>query len=455
MFQSLQTGWIFFRTNHSVERYFLLNGGHITLLQPDSPLQLTEMETMSTPAPTQRLQDIYVARQPVYDRSMHVFGYEVLFRDANRAQARIEDHDLASSQVIINTFLNIGLEHLVGSSRALIKLTEGLIINDQLLPMAPEQVVLEVPTEVQPSPAVIDGLKQLRARGYMIALEGFQPDSDRDVLLELADIVKMDLREHAPETLAQTIKFFHARKLKLLADKIETHEHFQQASQAGADYFQGFFFSRPNLVRGRTKQANRLILLRILETLQDESHGIEVIEELIVQDAILTYKLLRYINSASYALRRQIDSVREALLLVGTTTVRNWASLILMSRMNDNKPHELLDIALIRGRMGETLARTYNVPAPAQMFTVGLFSTLDALLDTPMVELLDSIALNSGIKLALLDHSGPMGKLLTQIVAYQDADWDQVDPQHINDLRDAYMEAVQWARQVRKNAAQG
>ena len=410
---------------------------------------------MPTPAPTQRLQDIYVARQPVYDRNMHVFGYEVLFRDTNRQQARIRDHDLASSQVIINTFLNIGLEHLVGSSRAFIKLTEGLIIDDQLLPMAPEQIVLEVPSEIELSPAVIDGLKRLRARGHTIALEGFHPNTGKDALLELADIVKMDLREHTPETLEQFTKLIHGRKLKLLAYKIESHEHFQQADQAGADYFQGFFFSRPNLVRGRTKQANRLILLRILETLQDDSHGIEVIEELIVQDATLTYKLLRYINSASYALRRQIDSVREALLLVGTTTVKNWASLILMSRMNDNKPHELLDIALIRGRMGETLARTYNVPAPAQMFTVGLFSTLDALLDTPMVELLDSIALNSNIKLALLDHAGPMGELLTQIIAYQDADWDQVDAQHIDDLRDAYMEAVQWARQVRMSATQG
>ena len=410
---------------------------------------------MPTPAPTQRLQDIYVARQPVYDRNMHVFGYEVLFRDTNRQQARIRDHDLASSQVIINTFLNIGLEHLVGSSRAFIKLTEGLIIDDQLLPMAPEQIVLEVPSEIELSPAVIDGLKRLRARGHTIALEGFHPNTGKDALLELADIVKMDLREHTPETLEQFTKLIHGRKLKLLAYKIESHEHFQQADQAGADYFQGFFFSRPNLVRGRTKQANRLILLRILETLQDDSHGIEVIEELIVQDATLTYKLLRYINSASYALRRQIDSVREALLLVGTTTVKNWASLILMSRMNDNKPHELLDIALIRGRMGETLARTYNVPAPAQMFTVGLFSTLDALLDTPMVELLDSIALNSNIKLALLDHAGPMGELLTQIIAYQDADWDQVDAEHIDALRDAYMEAVQWARQVRMSASQG
>jgi len=402
----------------------------------------------------QRLQDIYVARQPIHDRDMRVYGYEVLLRCTHPSRAGIEDHDLASSQAVINSLFNTGLEQLVGSHRAFVMLNEKLMLDEQLPPMTPGRIVLEIPWDTRPTPARVEGLERLRARGYMIAIDGFKPEPDKEPFLALADIVKLNLQDYSGEALTRAIQNLGTRRPKLLADKIQTHEQFQLAREAGMDYFQGFFFSRPNPVRGRAQQANRPLLLRIFETLQDESRGIDAIEQLIVQDATLTYKLLRYINSASYALRRQIDSVREALLLIGTTAVRNWASLILMSRMSDNKPHELLDIALIRARMGETLSRDFRVSSPSQMFTVGLFSTLDALLDTPMAELLDSIALNSQVKLALLDRDGPMGELLGQIVAYQDADWDRVDPRRIDALRDAYMEAVQWVRQMRETLGQ-
>jgi|GEM_PF-2297707 len=312
----------------------------------------------------QRLQDIYVARQPIHDRDMRVYGYEVLLRCTHPSRAGIEDHDLASSQAVINSLFNTGLEQLVGSHRAFVMLNEKLMLDEQLPPMTPGRIVLEIPWDTRPTPARVEGLERLRARGYMIAIDGFKPEPDKEPFLALADIVKLNLQDYSGEALTRAIQNLGTRRPKLLADKIQTHEQFQLAREAGMDYFQGFFFSRPNPVRGRAQQANRPLLLRILETLQDESRGIDAIEQLIVQDATLTYKLLRYINSASYALRRQIDSVREALLLIGTTAVRNWASLILMSRMSDNKPHELLDIALIRARMGETLSRDFRVSSP-------------------------------------------------------------------------------------------
>ncbi|MEW6765697.1 MAG: HDOD domain-containing protein [Pseudomonadota bacterium] len=401
--------------------------------------------------PTTELQDIYIARQAVFDRDMQVVGYELLFRGSNLGTAGIDDARMASSQVIINTFINIGLERLVGSGRAFINLPPDLIAGAEDLPMSPEQLVLDLPGDYPATPERLSALRLLRERGFSIAFDMSQYRPEHKPMLDLADMVRLDVRGVPTadlEKVANTLSNSHP--LRLFASRIETHEQFEAARKAGFDYFQGFFFSRPSLIRDRTVQANRLILLRILERLHDESETIAAIERLIVQDATLTYKLLRYINSASYALRRQIDSVREALGLVGTQTVRNWASLILLSRLNEDKPAELLNIALIRARMGELLARDFGIADPAQMFTVGLFSTLDALLDVPMVELLDTVALNTSIKLALLDHTGPMGELLDLLIAYEEGKWERLDqfPGQSTRFSEAYLEAVDWAHSL-------
>ncbi|MEW6446238.1 MAG: EAL and HDOD domain-containing protein [Pseudomonadota bacterium] len=393
------------------------------------------------------LQDVYIARQAVYDRNMQVIGYELLFRGTHAGTAGIKDEHMASSQVIINTFINIGLERLVGSGRAFINLPPDYIVNADELPMTPEQLVLDLPGDFDPVPERLAALRRMRERGYSIAFDLRDYRPELKPMLELADMVRLDIRTMTEEGIHKLVQALSPYQLRLFASKIETHEQFEAARKAGFEFFQGFFFSRPNLIRDRTVQANQLILLRILERLQDENASTETLERLIVQDATLTYKLLRYINSASYAMRRQIDSVREALTLVGTQTVRNWASLILLSRLNANKPNELLKIALIRARMGETLARHFGIQDPAQMFTVGLFSTLDALLDVPMVELLDTIALNTSIKLALLDHEGPMGQLLSMMQAYELGDWGVLDtsPGASTRFSQAYLEAMDWA----------
>ncbi len=401
------------------------------------------MHATSTPD----LQDIYVARQAVYDRDMQVIGHELLFRGAHAGAAGIEDPHLAS---IIHAFLNIGLERLVGSGRAFINLPPDYVVGADRLPMSPEQLVLDLPGDFEPTPERLETLQRLRERGYSLAIDlpAYRPELRP--LMERADMLRVDVRQTTPQDMARLANTLNGDKIKLFASKIETQEQFEAARRAGFAYFQGFFFSRPNLVRDRAPQANRLILLRIIERLQDENEGIDSIEKLIVQDATLTYKLLRYINSASYALRRQIDSVREALTLVGTQAVRNWASLLLLSRLIDGKPRELLNIALIRARMGETLARDFGIAEPPQMFTVGLFSTLDALMDRPMVELLDTIALNTAIKLALLEHDGPMGGLLALLLAYEEGHWERLDQSSGQATRfsEAYLEAVDWARSL-------
>lgn len=406
---------------------------------------------MPSPHAQAALPDIFAVRQPVYTRNKDVFGHELLFQRASHARSPATNRDAVSPQAIMNMLTSIDMKHLTGNCRVFIRLPPEFIIDDESMPpMLHGQVVLELAEDTAVTPELIKGIERIRALGNMIALNAPVLSNTRNALLKHVDIIKIDIRHPGlTECPAERLK---SLGVKLLADKIETHAQHQQALASGFDYFQGFFFSRPNIGQKRAQPANQLILLRILESLQNDDQPLAAIEHLIIQDAGLSYKLLRYINSAAYAQRRQIESIREALMRAGTATVKNWASLILMSRLSNDKPNELLNIALIRARMGETMARTLGMDAPSRMFTIGLFSTLDALLDTPMVELLETIELQADIKSALLERSGAMGELLTQIIAYQDADWDQLPPDRIDALWIAYMEALQWVQAIRVSA---
>jgi len=396
------------------------------------------------------MEDIFVARQPIYDRQLDLIGYELLYRDNEQCRAKFEDGARASSRLIINTFMGFGLENIVGSNPAFINLTQDFFIDDRPIPMSREQVVLEVREELLPAPHVLDGLRQLVAQGYTIALDDFVYKPELEPLLELAHIVKIDLGELGREGLSQQADICRKYPLKLLAEKVETPSDMEFCKGLGFDYFQGFFFCKPQLVKAKSQPANRAVILQILEKLQDPEADMVELEKVIIQDVALTYKLLRYLNCATYALRREINSVREALMLIGTEQVKKWAILLLMSSYDNDKPQELIATAMVRARMCELMAKKQQQTLdPEQAFTVGLFSTLDAVMDTPMENLLDSISLNSQIKFALLDCEGTLGHLLRQVLRYEKGEWSSLDIDGFSstDFAMAYLGAVQWANE--------
>ena len=220
-------------------------------------------------------------------------------------------------------------------------------------------------------------------------------------------------------------------------------------STLGIDYFQGYFFCKPQLMRGRSDPANRSVILQLLHELQKPDIEMRELENIIVQDLALTYKLLRYLNCATYALRREIDSVYDALMLLGIQTVKKWATLLLMNSQTDGKPSELIAVAMLRARMCELLAERHHIAQPGMAFTVGLFSTLDAVMDTPMEELLDTISLNSEIKFAILAQEGILGALLGQVLSYERGDWQGLDTHRLasHELTHAYLDAIAWAEE--------
>jgi EAL and modified HD-GYP domain-containing signal transduction protein len=392
------------------------------------------------------MEHIYIGRQPIYGRNMALAGYELLHRAGPGDRAEISDGDLATSEVLISSCLDFGLQALAGEQPAFVNLTRSFITGERALPFASGKIVLEVLEDIAFDAPVLDGLRRLAAQGYTIALDDFQlrPDSGR--ALEIAHIVKLDVLQQTPAQIERQVQQLRRFDVKLLAEKVESHEMYEHCRGLGFDYFQGYFFCKPHLLKSRRPDSYRGTLLSLLAALQNPQAKLEELERFIAQNAALTLRLLRYINSAGVGFGRTVTSVRQALLLIGTRTIQNWVSLILFTRVVD-KPTELTRTALVRARMCELLAAAAGVRQRDGYFTVGLFSALDALMDRPMDELLKQLPLAPEVKAALLSGDGVLGETLRQVLDYEAGAWEHLSggPLSAGTYRSCYVEAVHWA----------
>ena len=390
------------------------------------------------------MEDIFLARQPIYNSKLDVVGYELLYRDSDSDAAEFTDGKCASSQLIINTFLGIGLENVVGSNRAFINLTHDFFHDDKPVPMNPRQVVLEVCMNEVPQEAVYSGLQQLVEEGYVIALDDFVYRPELEPLLKLAKIVKLDLSMHDREQLREQFLVCRKHGVMMLAEKVETADDLALCQKLGFDYFQGFYFSHPQIIRGRTPPSNRQVIIQLLRKLEVPDPDMGELEKVLAQDVALSYKLLRYINCASYAERNEVNSLLEALLLLGPSTFKKWAILLLMASHDHVTPQDLITKAMLRARLCELLAVNRTTTPTDHAFITGLFSTLDALMDMPMVDLLDDISLSIPIKFALLNREGELGDLLQQVLRHEMGGSSEIDAKRLScaDFSDAYLSAI-------------
>ena len=389
------------------------------------------------------MDDIYIARQPIYDSSNKLFGYELLYRAGETDVADFDDGKIASSEVILNGFLEIGFDGLVGSSTAFINITEDFILDEDLTPMFENKTILEVLEDIKPSKEIVEGVKRLKDNGYRIALDDFVYSAEYDDLLSIADFVKLDVIHLSKDDIKHELECLKRFNVKVIAEKVETPEMYDFCKSLNFDFYQGFYFCKPQLIKHKNIPSNKLVVLNLLKELHKPDFDFVEIEKALAQDATLTYKLLRYVNSAAFTNRKEINSIKEALALVGGDTIRKWATLILMMQLVDGKPQDLLVAALIRAKMCELLESDVS----EGMFTIGLFSLLDALMDVPLIELLDDLTLSSSIKFALLDYAGENGKLLHNVVRYEQGRWDEliIHSKNVEVYFESYMEAVKWA----------
>ncbi len=398
------------------------------------------------------MDNTFIGRQPIYDRSMRVVAYELLYRSGESNRAEFLDGDRATSEVLVNSFMDFGLEDLVGKSPAFVNLTRSFIVGDYPVPFSTRKIVLEVLENIPIDEAVIEGLRRLAGQGFIIALDDFQFHPSLEPLLELADIVKVDIMADGDD-LERHVRKLRRYEVKLLAEKVESHAEFERCYALGFDYFQGYFFCVPNIIRKRSMSQNRLVLLSLLSELQDPEAELEKLETVIVQDAGLTVRLLRYINSASVGLPKEVGSIRQALMMIGTRTIRNWASLILLTGVTD-KPRELATLSLVRAKMCEILAGQESGAKTEQAFTVGLLSLIDAFMDRPIPEVIVSLPLDQETKSAILQQGGQLGDILRSVISYERGEWGRLPDCEADRFRDAYVQAVEWAREVTQSLSE-
>lgn len=391
------------------------------------------------------MSNIFIARQPIYDRRLKVFAYELLFRASDENNhADVTDGDDATSQVLINALMEIGLPDLVDKSLAFINLTQQHILNGLPHTLAHENIVLEVLEDVVPDAALIDALQNLKDDGYTIALDDFVCHESKQQMVDLADIIKIDVMELQGKRLADQVKQLRPTGAKLLAEKVETPDEFEYCKALGFDYFQGYFFCKPNIVKGDHTPTSRMAIMQLLTKVQDPELDINELQELISRDVSLSYRILRYINSAHFSMGKKIESMKHAINLLGLKTIKTWVTILAMSSVDD-KPYELILTALIRARMCETLASKLTI-SPEHAFTVGLFSALDAFLDKPLNEILATLPLADELHAALLKHSGELGKLLDLVLNYERGQWHNVTDMQFDakTLHTHYINALRW-----------
>ncbi|WP_331346848.1 EAL and HDOD domain-containing protein [Cellvibrio sp. UBA7661] len=394
-----------------------------------------------------------LARQPIFDGNMRVIAYELLCRNSDLKFIGSTDGDAASSQVLLNAFTELSIEQVVGKHKAFVNFTRTLLHSPP--PFNRQKLVIEVLEGQQVDAAMLHALMQLREQGYTIALDDFELDDNSKNLIPYADIIKLDVLSLSPEKLKHHIDYLKPFGITLIAEKVETYEMFENCKALGFDLFQGYFLAKPRVITGRKISENKQSVLQLLSALHDPDVPIEKVERMIARDTLLSFKLLRLVNSAAFGLSRDVESLRQAIMLLGLQKLRNWVNLLALSNLS-GKPHELSVAALTRARMCEMIATHINQRSrPDSYFTVGLLSTLDAFLDSPLEELLRNLSLSEALNQAMLAHSGPEGMVLHIVQAHEQGHWDKIDWAHLESLgvspeilATIYVDALRWVAET-------
>lgn len=394
--------------------------------------------------------EVFIGRQPIFDREMRTQAYELLFRARDEGRAIFLDGDTATSEVIQNTFVDIGLQRLVGNKTAFVNLTRSFLINGTAFAFPHERVVLEVLEDIEIDDEVIAGVRALSERGYTIALDDYVYDPRHAPLLELARIVKIDLSRLNEHELHEHVRALGRFQVKLLAEKVETEDQYRSCLDLGFDYFQGYYLSRPTVIQGQRVPANRLAVVHLMSRIYRSTLDLRDLETQISQDVSLSYHLLRFINSAFYGLSKPVESIRRAVVYLGQNAIRNWITIMALRSLDDEHSDQLVT-ALVRARMTQRLAEDSGLSHADSFFTVGMFSSLEQILHLPMREVLAELPLTDEVNAALLNREGVMGAALNCALAFEEDSpedtrrFGALDAERTGQL---YLECVAWAHDV-------
>ncbi len=369
---------------------------------------------------------IFVARQPVFDREQNIYAYELLYRHSAAARAAVvTDADAATSQVIADGF-GMALTAMKTPTRMLVNFPESLILSESPLALPKELCVVEILETVRPLPQVINACNNLKKAGYMLALDDFVGQEGVDELLALADVIKVDVLGMERAQLIRLTQRLRRFEAALLAEKVENEDMFKLTRTLGFSYFQGFFFSRPETMEGRKPPTGVVAKARLLGRLVDPDYLVSDVSDIIAKDMGLSYRLLKYLNSAAFYFRNQVTSIAQAVNLLGQRPLRQWLMAVVLSDMaSSSLTEEITYQSLQRARFLElTTADMPQAPLGADgMFLLGLFSRLDALLGMSMDKITQELPLDHRLAAALLGIQNPPRKALRLAECIETGDW--------------------------------
>ncbi|MBB1293627.1 MAG: c-di-GMP-related signal transduction protein [Pseudoalteromonas rhizosphaerae] len=400
----------------------------------------------------------YAARQPILDRNKQLVGYELLFRDGVDNVFPDIDGDEATSRLIEGSQFNFGLEDLTDNKPAYINFTLETLQKGYPTLLGKDQIVVEILETIQPGKRLLAIVKDLKQKGYTLALDDYIHQPVWRHFYPFIDIIKIDFLNCEVDTIHSIIEEIKPYPhIKLLAEKVETYEKYQLALDLGFTYFQGFFFSKPEMVQSKTLPPSEIALAELLYETSTVEVNLKKITDVFERDVNLSYKLLRYSNSAAFKRRAEISTIKQALIVLGAAEIKKFLSLLFAAQVAGDKPAELIRLSLTRARFTELLAINHSKLKDTGMaFLTGMMSLMDAILDEDMESVMNKLPLSNDIKLALLEDQGLLAQYLRLVKLYEQANWQGANA--IKDelgltagkVPDAYHDAVNWANEQMK-----
>ena len=396
----------------------------------------------------------YIARQPIFDRNMGIYGYELLYRQGNDNFFSHMDDDQATAELIYNSFFVFGLYDLTDGTKAFINFSKELVDSDipSLLPK--QSIIVEILERDHTTQATVDACRHIRSLGYSLALDDFAFEPDNLPLLEFANIVKIDFLSTSLEAQANLIKKYGG-KIRFLAEKVETREDYSRALGMGYDFFQGYFFCKPSMVSSREIASLNINLFNILKELNTIDPSFSHIATIIQGDLGLSLKLLKLANSVYYGARYEINSILHALSFIGANELYQWISIMMLKDYTDIENSEVIKLSLIRAKFMELLSiELYPKDNANDYFFTGMFSFIDVLLNQSMERVLSGLPLGVNVKQALLGEDNAQRRLLSCVIAYETAAMDEAEDQEIvqtigsKKFMSLYIDSIKWVKSL-------
>lgn len=395
---------------------------------------------------------LYIARQPIFNRNRDIVAYELLYRDPKTKTASMIDGDHATSSVLMISSVLASFEELLDGKAAFVNFTKNLLCDNTATLFSNNFLIIEILENVVPNENLVHHLKRLKELGYTLALDDFTSSYKYPELIDLADIIKVDFMLTSPDQQAQIVQKYSREGLKFLAEKVETSEEFDRAMEIGYDYFQGYYFAKPAIFNYQDISNTSSTCFKMLEALSDPVPSYESLQEIVETDVAMTYKLFKYADSPIHGGRESITSIREALVRLGIENIHNWVYLIILRSISRGQSNDLVSISLQRAKMLEIIAEQTGLKKKkTEYFITGLFSLLDVLTNKSIKDVIKPLPLSDEVKDAIISKDNALGKSLDLILAYEAGDWKKFESLckqlklKVSKVINAYMEGLEWS----------